>query len=165
MVTAVRLARSAPIAPPASFPHACRERPSREGRRRQFTGCGSGGKKQPETTSGHRRNPSLFQWPTRLAVGLGLKETAPRPQRDCTPIWIGSPVPPKGTQPARRLARERRIVKQAGGACTVFRSHGRWTYSPDRLPAGSPARRAGCDGDERIAFWMCRRHEIRRRCL
>jgi hypothetical protein len=34
----------------------------------------------------------LFQWPTGLAVGLGLKETAPPAEAGCTPKG-GSPVP------------------------------------------------------------------------
>jgi len=37
--------------------------------------------------------PVLFQWPTGLAVGLGLKETAPPAPAGLTPLALGPPFP------------------------------------------------------------------------
>ena len=45
-----------------------------------------------DPTSGSARNITFFQWPTRLADGLGLKESAPHAEARYTPI-PGSPVP------------------------------------------------------------------------
>ena len=46
-------------------------------------------KEDKKTAGGHsgfQPKPVLFQWPTRLADGLGLKEL-PRPVKDYTPVW------------------------------------------------------------------------------
>ena len=59
------------------------------------TGCKA---RRKETAGGHLRlapKPVPFQWPTRLAAGLGLKEL-PRRVLATSPHQIGSPVLLKG---------------------------------------------------------------------
>lgn len=81
-------------------------------------------KKRTEEGPGPRANPSkevktirisdecgpiLFQWPTRLADGLGLKENCPVLMKDCTPEMV-PPFAVTATRPVIRLPKDESVI-------------------------------------------------------